>query len=148
MKIPAPTIARQMSRRAIIRAIVDSGPASRAELAKRTGLSKQTVSEVVQQLAAAGWLSPSDRTKGRPGRSGQVYEINAPAGIAAAVDLGGTKVSVALGDLLGKAIAELTVPTDPRGGQYVVDHVAASVRTLIVEMGLALTPLRLVVKGG
>ena len=79
-------------------------------------VSRQTISEVVYELETAGWLKPQGRTSGKPGRSAVVYEIDGRAGLAAAIDLGGTKLNVAIGDLVGNALAESLVPTDPRGG--------------------------------
>jgi predicted NBD/HSP70 family sugar kinase len=50
----------------------------------------------------------------------------------AAVDLGGTKLRVAIVDLAGSVIAEAVAPTHPEGGQYVArqigDLVAAAVK--------------------
>ena len=43
-------IARQMSLRAVTQALLSRGPTSRADLAKLTGLSKQTISEIVRDL--------------------------------------------------------------------------------------------------
>src|SRR3569623_2940171 len=104
-----PPFARQISLYAVIQSILSHGPTSRADLAKRTGRSKQTISDVVLELETAGWLKPHGRTSGKPGRSAVVYDINAAAGLAAAVDLGGTKLSVAIGDLLVNVLAELTL---------------------------------------
>lgn len=145
---PAETpVARQISSYAVIQTILSDGPTSRADLAKRTGLSKQTVSDVVFELETAGWLKPHGWTTGRPGRSAVVYEINAAAGLAAAVDLGGTKLSVAIGDLLGNALAEITVPTDPRGGVHVLEQVAVQVEALAAQVGASARQLKTIVLG-
>jgi predicted NBD/HSP70 family sugar kinase len=142
-----PPVARQISLYAVIQSILSHGPTSRADLAKRTGLSKQTISDVVLELETAGWLKPHGRTTGKPGRSAVVYEINAAAGLAAAVDLGGTKLSVAIGDLLGNALAEATVPTDTRGGTYVVEQVAAQIEVLTTQLSVSARHLKIVVLG-
>jgi predicted NBD/HSP70 family sugar kinase len=42
-----------------------------------------------------------------------------------AADLGGTKLAAAVGDARGRVVAELTEPTDPRGGTYVAEQIAA-----------------------
>ncbi len=41
------------------------------------------------------------------------------------VDLGGTKIHVALADLAGTILAEDVVATDRRGGQHVLDQIGA-----------------------
>lgn len=118
-------ISRQFSQRAVMEAIVQSGPISRASIAKQTGLSKQTISEIVHQLELDGWVQETGRTSGHVGRSAVTYELIPDAAYIAAVDLGGTKVRVAIADLACQVFAEEVAPTDKRGGQFVVDQIAA-----------------------
>src|SRR5689334_1094826 len=61
MEPAEPPVARQISLYAVIQSILSHGPTSRADLAKRTGLSKQTISDVVFELETAGWLKPHGR---------------------------------------------------------------------------------------
>jgi predicted NBD/HSP70 family sugar kinase len=147
MDAPEPPLARQISLYAVIQAILAHGPTSRTDLARRTGLSRQTISEVVYELETAGWLKPQGRTSGKPGRSAVVYEIDGRAGLAAAIDLGGTKLNVAIGDLVGNALAESLVPTDPRGGLHVVDQIATQVETLADQLDVTTRELRIAVLG-
>lgn len=140
-------IARKISTNAAIRVVLANGPISRADIAKLTGLSKQTVSEVVQDLIGDGWLRRSGRTDGRRGRSAITYELNAGAGLAAAIDLGGTKIAAAIGDLAGTIIAETVVATDPRGSVHLVDQFDAVLRDLAAEAGVAVSEFRLIVLG-
>jgi predicted NBD/HSP70 family sugar kinase len=142
-----PPVARQISLYTVVQSILSHGPTSRADLAKRTGLSKQTISDVVLELETAGWLKPHGRTMGKPGRSAVVYEINAVSGMGAAVDLGGSKLSVAICDLLGNALAETTVPTDTRGGAHVVEQVAAQIERLASQLGASAKQLKIAVLG-
>ena len=51
---------REINRMALVRAIQRIPGQSRAELAKETGLTKSTVSLLVQDLIDAGWLVESD----------------------------------------------------------------------------------------
>lgn len=116
-------ISRKFSQRAVMEAIVHGGPVSRASLSKQTGLSKQTISEIVRQLEADGWVRETGRTSGHIGRTAVTYELVPDAAYIAAVDLGGTKARVAIADLNCTIFAEETAPTDPRGGQAVVDQI-------------------------
>jgi predicted transcriptional regulator len=50
---PTP-IARKISTNAVVRTVLANGPISRADIAKLTGLSKQTDSEVVRDLMDEG----------------------------------------------------------------------------------------------
>ncbi|MDB5556466.1 MAG: sugar kinase [Rhizobium sp.] len=118
-------ISRKFSQRAVMEAIVQSGPISRASISKQTGLSKQTISEIVRQLELDGWVQETGRTSGHIGRTAVTYELIPDAAFIAAVDLGGTKVRVAIADLACQVFGEEVAPTDKRGGQFVVDQIAA-----------------------
>ncbi len=118
-------LARQMSVRAVMETLMRAGPISRAELARVTGLSKQTASEVVRDLEANGWVRERGQTQGLVGRSATTYELDVSRAYVLGVDLGGTKVHVALADLAGAIAAEEIEATDKRGGQHVVEQIAA-----------------------
>ena len=140
-------IARQISMHAITRALLANGPTSRAELAKLTGFSKQTISDVVRDLEDAGWLAPLGRTAGRPGRSAVTYAINGRAAAAGAIDLGGSKVHAAVVDLLGEVMAETVEPTDSRGGPHVIAQIARLLDGLKAGLAPPVQQLQLVVLG-
>ena len=53
-----------------------------------------------------------------------------------AADLGGTKLAAALADARGHIVAELTEPTDPRGGAYVAEQIAACADKLAQAAGI------------
>ena len=119
---------RRMSQSIVIQAIASLAPVSRASVAKITGLSKQTVSEIVANLETAGWVRAVGQTEGHIGRRAVTYEICPSAATVASVDLGGTKVRVALCDLTGNVLTECAEPTDCNGGIDVVEQIARMVR--------------------
>ncbi len=121
-------ISRRMSQSAVVQAIATYGPISRASVSKLTGLSKQTISEIVGNLESDGWVRTVGQTEGHVGRRAVVYEIAPDAATVASVDLGGTKIRVALCDLTGRVLAERVEPTEQSGGRQVVDQVARMVR--------------------
>jgi predicted NBD/HSP70 family sugar kinase len=117
-------ISRKFSQRAVMEAIIQNGPISRASISKQTGLSKQTISEIVRQLELDDWVRETGRTSGHVGRTAVTYELVPDAAYIAAVDLGGTKIRLAIADLVCQVFAEEVVATDRRGGQFVVDQIA------------------------
>ena len=125
---PAPEkkrgVSRQYSLYAVLGTIIESGPVSRASIAQQTSLSKQTVSEIVRLLESDGWIRETGRTSGHIGRSAVTFEIDPEAACILAVDLGGTKVRAALADLSCRVRAEISEPTDERGGRAVVAQIA------------------------
>jgi predicted NBD/HSP70 family sugar kinase len=139
--------ASPLSVRVVIEAILHQGPISRAKLAQVTGLSKQTTSEAVRLLEAAGWVGVRGRTQGKLGRSAIDYEIQADAAFVLGVDLGGAKIRAALADLSGAPVAETFAPTDRRGGQYVIEQIIALRAQLIRQARVKPARLRFAVVG-
>lgn len=140
-------VARQMSVRSVIEAVLHRGPISRAELARITGLSKQTTSEVVRALEDSGWLRVRGQTQGAVGRSAVTYEIQQDAAFVLGVDLGGTKIHAALANVVGTIVAEEMEPTDSRGGLAVVEQIGALAERLARKAGLAPGGLRCAAMG-
>lgn len=140
-------ISRRMTLSAVVQAITTYGPISRASVAKMTGFSKQTVSEVVSSLEADGWVQTVGRTEGNVGRRAVVYEIVPDAALVASVDLGGTKVRVALCDLSGAVVEEIAEPTCQEGGAAVVDQIARIIHKAAGLFGIASEKIRVAVVG-
>src|SRR5690242_16156205 len=136
-------LARQLSVGAVVDWIIHRGPVSRAAIAKATGLSKQTVSEVVRALEIAGWVRPTGRTRGNVGRTATIYEICPEAAFVLGVDLGGTKVHGAIADLACEVVAEASEPTDERGGRAVVEQIADLFTRLAKRAGIERSRVRL-----
>lgn len=127
---------RQITLRTVVRILLDRGPVSRAELARLTGLSKQTMSEVFRDLEDGGWVQLAGRTQGAVGRSAATYEVCADRALVFGADVGGTKIHAALADMHGNIVSELVEPTDARGGQHVIEQLARSSETLTSRAGL------------
>ena len=127
--------------------ILQGGPISRASVAKLTGLSKQTISEIVRQLESDGWVQERGRTSGHVGRTAVTYELVPAAAFIVAVDLGGTKVRVAIADLSCRVISEEVAPTDPRGGVDVITQIAGLCRSAAARKNIAWERVRLAVIG-
>ncbi|MGY3670919.1 ROK family protein (plasmid) [Marinovum sp. KMM 9989] len=134
--IGSKNLSRQFSRSAVVQAIATEGPISRASLAKQIGLSKQTVSEIVSDLEAEGWIIETGRTAGHVGRTATTYELVPQAAFVCGVDLGGTKVRTAIIDLTCTVVAELSEPTDPRGGIDVAQQIGRLCRMTAANAGV------------
>jgi predicted NBD/HSP70 family sugar kinase len=134
-------LTRQITSRAVLRAVIDGAPISRAELARVTGLSKQAMSEIVRDLEIGGWLRVGGKTSGGAGRSAVTYEISPRKAVLYGVDVGGTKIHAALADLTGTVVADEKAATDPRGGEHVVEQIGALLDRLLAQTD---TPARAV----
>lgn len=127
------SFSRQVSLCMAMQAIIHCGPISRASISKQTGLSKQTVSKLVRILEEQGWVRETGRTSGHVGRSATTYELIPDSAFMAAVDLGGTKLRVAIVDLVGSVLAEMVAPTHPDGGEAVAMQIGALVAAAALE---------------
>jgi predicted NBD/HSP70 family sugar kinase len=142
-----PSILRQSSLRSVLEAALRHGPISRAELARITGLSKQTTSEVVRVLEERGWLRVTGQTQGAVGRSATTYEVEANTALVLGIDLGGTKTHVALANLTGEIVGEAIQPTDARGGRFVIDQIGGLLDRVAAESAVSAGAVHLGVMG-
>lgn len=136
-------VARQLSVQAVINAFLERGSITRARLAEITGLSKQTMSEVVRDLVDEGWLREGGQETGSVGRRAVIYEFQEGACCVLGVDLGGVNLRVAIAALNGNVIAEDVEETDRRGGIYVIDQIAALVGRMTTRSGISRRSIRL-----
>ena len=97
---------------------------SRAEIARRTGLSRSTVTEIVRDLLKTALVAEVGTGRSRGGRRPIVLEFQDDACIILGVDIGATHVAVALTDLRGRVLAwnEAAHPvrTDPEGTRALI----------------------------
>ncbi|GLQ11358.1 sugar kinase [Devosia yakushimensis] len=103
---PAPPHLRQLAE-----VLIESGALQRPALARRIGVSKQTVSELLSVLEQRGLVRVAGPLNGLPGRSSLSYALRPEAALALGFDIGGTKIAAALIDLRGTVLAETIEPT-------------------------------------
>src|SRR5690349_19953653 len=120
---PTNSVTRQLSRRSVFEALLHRSPISRADLAKVTGLSKQTMSEVIEAFEHQGLVHQIGRTSGNVGRTAVLYELSPEGGHVLGIDLGARRLTVALADIAGRVVAEADEPTDSRGGAWALDQI-------------------------
>lgn len=138
---------RQFSLFQAMQAIIHCGPISRASIAKQTGMSKQTASEVVKILCEEGWVREIGRTSGHVGRTAATYELVPASAYVVAVDLGGTKLRTAIVDLSGNVLSELTEPTNPQGGKAVAQQIGDLSKQAAASAGLDFSLAKITVVG-
>jgi predicted NBD/HSP70 family sugar kinase len=144
---PSSPVARQQSIRLVIERLLRDGSVSRAEIARGTGLSKQTISEVMRDLLRDGWVVEDGQVQGSVGRSAVTYALRSDAAFVLGIDLGGTKLHIALADLKGAIVAETIEPTVADGGPAVVAQIGRIADALVAGAGVAPKRLRGAVMG-
>jgi predicted NBD/HSP70 family sugar kinase/biotin operon repressor len=105
----APPSLRESNRLRVIQALQILGVTSRADVARRTGLSRSTVSTIVAALQAEGIVVDRDadgRAAAGGGRPPAPIALYPAAGLAIGVDFGKRHLAVALADLSHELLAE------------------------------------------
>jgi predicted NBD/HSP70 family sugar kinase len=139
-----PSLLRAINDRAALQVLLDRGPLTRPELGALTGLSKPTASQLLSRLQDAGLVVLDGIREGLPGRTAELYRINAAAAHVAALDVTPARIAVAVADLTGTVIAEHRLHTPGRADQK---GVVAKVRAALAGAGRDLPPPHRVVIG-
>ncbi len=108
----------------VLKLIWDKRRTSRAEIARLAGLSRSTVSEIIDSILRTGLIAEVGAGKSSGGRRPIVLEFQDEARCILGVDLGATHVSVVLMDLRGKVHVwkekKHPVRTDPKGSRNLI----------------------------
>ncbi|MDK1475181.1 ROK family transcriptional regulator [Streptomyces sp. 549] len=94
----------------VVRAVRMAGSLTQAEIARATGLSAATVSNIVRELKDSGTVDVTPTSAG--GRRARSVSLSGDAGIVVGVDFGHSHLRVAIGNLAHKVLAEEAEPFD------------------------------------
>ena len=135
-----PEDTRRHHRALLLQLLFRYGPASRADLARSSGLTKVSVSDVVGDLVAEGLLAESAApTQGRVGKPPVLVQLAEESRQIVAVDLSADGVvTAALLNLSGDVQERVSRPLEGRRGEAAVEVVHALVGELV---GRATQPL-------
>lgn len=129
-ELPRIAMVRELTDRTVLDNVFATRRITRVELARRTGISKPTISESVRRLTDAGVLIESGSSSGRPGRVATYYELAQAAGWVFAVQVSQERIRVRCVDLAGKPITSKLYPPAAAGE---VDEVVRTLRTAVIE---------------
>ena len=96
-----PPLLRALNERTVLEAIRAGAPISRAEISRRSGISKPTVSLALRSLLDAGLVREAERGPDGPGYGAVYFEPVAEAAVVLGLDLGARFVRGAVCDLGG-----------------------------------------------
>jgi glucokinase-like ROK family protein len=101
-----------------------AGPITRAELARRTGLSRKVVTQRVDELIASGLAEEGEIGRSTGGRAPREVRFRADAAHVLVAELAATSITVGLADLGGTILTEMHEGADPAAGpDATLEHV-------------------------
>ncbi|MGR3934011.1 MULTISPECIES: ROK family transcriptional regulator [Streptomyces] len=120
----------------VVRAVRMAGSLTQAEIARSTGLSAATVSNIVRELKDGGTVEVTPTSAG--GRRARSVSLSGDAGIVVGVDFGHTHLRVAVGNLAHQVLAEEAEPLDvDASSAQGLDRAEQLVSRLIAGTGLS-----------
>ena len=93
-----------------------AGDLSRTGLADKMGLTRAAVSLIVTDLLESGVVQEAESRSAPNGRPPVILEVNPKAGLAIAIDMGATHMSIALADFTARIHQEAEFPLNIKNG--------------------------------
>ena len=115
---------RSNNERLLLEHLRATGPTSRAQLARDTGLSKPTVSHALAALEEHGLVRAAGKIAAERGRTALLYESDPTAGYVLGIDIGRARLRAAVADLSGEILARTDTPNRERTATAVADAAA------------------------
>ncbi|MGW4241368.1 ROK family transcriptional regulator [Nocardia sp. NPDC004722] len=98
-----------------------TGPSSRAQLARDTGLSKPTVSSALATLEQHGLVREVGMLAADRGRTAVLYEPDPTAGYVLGIDVGRARIRAAVADMSGNLLSRTDIPNRAHGGDALAE---------------------------
>jgi predicted NBD/HSP70 family sugar kinase len=138
---------RQFNERTVLQAIRLHGPTPKADLARLTQLSKQTVSIIVDRLLDDGLLVKLDRVRGGIGQPSVPLALNPDGAFSIGVQVGRRSLEIVVVDFVGAVRGHQTLRYDHPDPAQLLPHIERALQVLrddlraqwprIVGLGLA-----------
>src|SRR3954468_9550838 len=127
---------RSSNERLLLDRLRTGGAASRAQLARETGLSKPTVSSALAALEEAGLVHEVGTHAPERGRVAVLYAPDPSAGYALGIDIGRGWLRVGLATLDGELVARADVRNRARSSGALADLVVTTSRQVVENSGV------------
>jgi predicted NBD/HSP70 family sugar kinase len=117
-KAALPPLLKDINQRTVLESIRAGAPISRAEISRRAGISKPTVSLALQALLDAGLVRETEPEPGRPTYGALYFDVVPEAELVLGLDIGARFLRGAICDLRGdvRARQDVEVPTSEPAG--------------------------------
>jgi predicted NBD/HSP70 family sugar kinase len=132
-----PPLLKDLNERTVLETIRGGAPISRAEISRRAGISKPTVSLALQSLLHAGLVREAAPEGNGPSYGAVFFEPVPEAALVLGIDLGARFVRGAVCDLSGRVRARQDVELRRADASTALETIAELVDTLVEVSGLA-----------
>jgi glucokinase len=131
--IGRPSLLRRTNATNILKLLRETGPCSRADLVRASGLSAPSVTNVVAHLAAAGLIEPIGEGESSGGRPPDMLRFKADRGCLAGVDISAGRIRFLLTDLNGQHLGSVdtSLPRQSATPRAVCTHIGETIRSLL-----------------
>jgi predicted NBD/HSP70 family sugar kinase len=131
-----PGLLKRINEREVLETIRSGAPISRAEISRRAGISKPTVSLALESLRGAGLVREAERGPDGPGYGAVYFEPVAEAALVVGLDLGARFVRGAVCDLDGTIRARQDVELAVADAAEAVETISRLQGALLEAAGL------------
>ena len=131
-----PPLLKDLNERTVLEAIRDGAPVSRAEISRRVGISKPTVSLALQSLLDAGLVRETAHEPGGPSYGAVYFEPIPEAALVLGLDLGARFLRGAICDLSGAIRARQDVELPRPLAAEALDLASSLLHSLTDSTGL------------
>ncbi|MFC5268815.1 ROK family transcriptional regulator [Kribbella qitaiheensis] len=142
-----PQLIRAINEKVLLDHIRRSGPLSRTELARLSGLSKPTVSAALGTIERAGLVHATGQRTGVPGPAAILYDVRPEAGFILGLDVGREFLRGAVADLAGTVRSRLSVRTKAVDAMARIQELAGLAKKLLGDAGISASQLTQTVIG-
>ncbi|HET8893945.1 MAG TPA: ROK family transcriptional regulator [Gaiellaceae bacterium] len=132
-----PPLLKRLNEESVLETIRAGAPISRAQISRRVGISKPTVSLALQSLLDAGLVREAPERPGGPHYGAVYFEAVDEAALVLGVDLGARFLRVALSDLSGRVRARQDVELPSADAELALDAIVELREALARTAGLA-----------
>lgn len=147
--VARPPLLRQTNAHLLLRLLRETGPCSKADLVRASGLSAPTVTNVVAHLGEAGLVEPIGEGDSTGGRPPDIIRFRAERGCVVGVEIGPDVLRFLLADLDGHELgrAKATLAWQSSKPATVCSQIGREVRNLLKKHKLAENQLLGIVVG-
>ncbi len=141
--IGRPPLLRQTNAQLLLRLLRETGPCSKADLVRASGLSAPTVTNVIEHLSSVNLVEPVGEGDSTGGRPPEIIRFRSESGCVVGAEIGPGFFRLLLSDLDGRELgrSKVSIPTACSTPRVVCSQIAAEVRKLIQKRAPAGTRL-------